>query len=47
MLRRFVEHLSGQGPAPIPWEQVVDVTRFTFDLEDEARGTAATPEREG
>ena len=47
MLRRFVEHVSGRGDAPIPWEQILDVTRFTLDLDDEARGAETPSQREG
>ncbi|HXV77338.1 MAG TPA: Gfo/Idh/MocA family oxidoreductase, partial [Candidatus Polarisedimenticolaceae bacterium] len=39
ILERFVEHLEGDAPPPIPWDEIADVTRLTFDLDDELRGS--------
>jgi hypothetical protein len=38
LLRRFVEHVAGQGPEPIPWREILDVSRFVLELDTEARG---------
>jgi len=37
MLRRFVEHVRGQGPAPIPLDELLDVSRFVLRLDAQAR----------
>lgn len=38
LLRRFVEHVAGHGPEPIPWHEILDVSRFVLDLDREIRG---------
>jgi predicted dehydrogenase/threonine dehydrogenase-like Zn-dependent dehydrogenase len=38
LLKRFLDHAAGTSPAPIAWNDVVDVTRLTFDLDDAVRG---------
>jgi predicted dehydrogenase len=40
MLRRFVEHASGRGPAPIPPAEILEVSRLVLRLRDEIRGGA-------
>jgi predicted dehydrogenase len=39
MLRRFVDHVAGDGPEPVSWPEILDVSRFVLDLDAEARGT--------
>ena len=38
LLRRFVEHVAGRGPEPIPLPEILDVSRFVLELDAEARG---------
>jgi hypothetical protein len=38
LLRRFVEHAAGRAPEPISWEEVLEVSRLTLELDQEARG---------
>jgi predicted dehydrogenase len=38
ILRRFVEHAAGGGPEPIPWPEILDVSRFVLELDARARG---------
>lgn len=38
LLRRFMEHVAGTGPEPIPWGDILDVSRFVLELDSEARG---------
>lgn len=40
LLRRFVEHVSGGGPEPIPLAEILDVSRFVLELDREIRGGA-------
>jgi len=43
LLRRFVEHARGQGPAPIPLDEILDVSRFVLRLDAQARGAISNP----
>jgi predicted dehydrogenase len=47
LLRRFVEHVAGHAPAPIPWEEILDTSRFVLELEREARGSRTRAASEG
>ena len=38
LLRRFVEHARGEGPAPIPLDEILDVSRLVLRLDAQARG---------
>jgi len=38
LLRRFLEHAAGEGPEPIAWPEILDVSRFVLDLDAETRG---------
>jgi predicted dehydrogenase len=40
LLAAFVRHVTGEGPAPIPWEEIHAVSRLILDLDGEVRGGA-------
>jgi len=40
LLQAFVEHTCGRAPAPIPWDEILDVSRFVLQLDRQARGAA-------
>jgi hypothetical protein len=37
-IEKFLEQVGDGGPPPIGWDEVADVTRLTFDLDDAIRG---------
>ena len=47
ILGRFVEHASGRGPAPIPAEEILALTRFMLDLDREMRAMPRSDGPEG
>jgi predicted dehydrogenase len=38
ILRRFLDHAAGRGPEPIPWPEILDVSRFVLELDAQGRG---------
>jgi predicted dehydrogenase len=38
LLAAFVEHVAGRAAEPIPWEEILEVSRFVLALDREARG---------
>jgi predicted dehydrogenase len=38
LLRRFVAHVRGEGPPPIPVAEILDASRFVLELDREIRG---------
>ena len=42
LLRRFVEHARGADATPVPWGEIFDVSRFTLELDRQARGQTPT-----
>jgi predicted dehydrogenase len=43
LLSRFIAHVRGDGPAPIPADEIFEVGRLVLDLDRRARGAAVSP----
>jgi predicted dehydrogenase/threonine dehydrogenase-like Zn-dependent dehydrogenase len=42
LLARFVEHVAGEQPAPIPWDEILTTSRLVLQLDRLARGADAS-----